>query len=417
MKHTTLRQEILYFLCKCGLIANNRNWNEDAFAVINYDEITKVDKKNSSSNILIVKKQNDVYYFRECGANYPQKKSLAKILQRYGELSDSPNFMDYIQKCLSIPHNRKLFWRMGQLNDRNSALYRFYETKNSSIVGLPDKYNIYQQDIIKFLSYAWSEIMICRYNQGGGNYRLFGYNRAKSQYIVARHLGIEDLICPINLRKIKKDGQIIFGSLMPKAQGIDPNSLNEYDLTNCISPRLLCSLISLNILDAICMEKDHRPGNYNIILDGKGRGVSVVAFDNDSPFCFFPTIKSNMTSYFGSSNIINSYGGINRVGIDAVLADKIINIDLSVLLSDLKPYLNYIQRYTLKRRIINIQRAIIKSISKNKYFTKNKGDWTNEDVVEDLSGKYGRTYLSILKNWKKMYGDYSVQKQVFINDI
>lgn len=97
MKHTTLRQEILYFLCKCGLIANNRNWNEDAFAVINYDEITKVDKKNSSSNILIVKKQNDVYYFRECGANYPQKKSLAKILQRYGELSDSPNFMDYIQ--------------------------------------------------------------------------------------------------------------------------------------------------------------------------------------------------------------------------------------------------------------------------------------------------------------------------------
>lgn len=63
MKHTTLRQEILYFLCKCGLIANNRNWNEDAFAVINYDEITKVDKKNSSSNILIVKKQNDVYYF------------------------------------------------------------------------------------------------------------------------------------------------------------------------------------------------------------------------------------------------------------------------------------------------------------------------------------------------------------------
>ena len=99
------------------------------------------------------------------------------------------------------------------------------------------------------------------------------------------------------------------------------------------------------------------------------------------------------------------------------MADKIINIDLSVLLSDLKPYLNYIQRYTLKRRIINIQRAIIKSISKNKYFTKNKGDWTNEDVVEDLSGKYGRTYLSILKNWQKMYGDYSVQKQVFINDI
>ena len=78
MKHTTLRQEILYFLCKCGLIANNRNWNEDAFAVINYDEITKVDKKNSSSNILIVKKQNDVYYFRECGANYPQKKESCK---------------------------------------------------------------------------------------------------------------------------------------------------------------------------------------------------------------------------------------------------------------------------------------------------------------------------------------------------
>ena len=129
MKHTTLRQEILYFLCKCGLIANNRNWNEEAFAVINYDEITKVDKKNSSSNILIVKKQNDVYYFRECGANYSRKRSIAKILQRYGDLSNSPDFIAYIQKCLSIPHNRKLFWRMGQLNDRNSALSDFMKPR------------------------------------------------------------------------------------------------------------------------------------------------------------------------------------------------------------------------------------------------------------------------------------------------
>lgn len=417
MNITTLRQEVLYLLCKYGLISKKKHWHSSAFTLISYDEIVEVNKKNCSSNIFVLKKADNIFYFRECGVNGSKQDCLESIIRQYQENASHTDFCLFVRKTLSIPKNFNLFWRMGQLNDKNSAIYNFYKTSDSSIIGLPDENKVFLFDIKKFVSYAWSEIMTCRYNQGGGNYRMFGYNRAKAQSIIAQHLGLEKLICSIELGKIERNGRLLLGSLMLQAPGIDPNVLNKNDLVNCVSPKLLSSLISLNLLDAICNEKDHRPGNYNVILDKKGKGVSVVAFDNDSPFAFFPTIKANMTSYFGSSSMIDSKGCINRVGLDAKLADRILKLNFDILLLDLKPYLNSIQRITLKRRIINLQKSLVKTIRVNKSFLKQSEEWNDTDVLEDLSGRYGRTYLYILSHWQELYGNYSKHKQIFINDI
>lgn len=416
MKITTLRQQILYLLCRYKFISKKYNWHSDAFPVISYDEIEEVDKKNSSSNIYVLKSAYDIFYFRECGLNGSRQDCLENIMRRCN-MTFAEDFCLFVHKNLALSGNRNRFWRMGQLNDKNSAIYKFYKTNDSSLIGLPDDNKFFLLDIKRFVSYAWSEIMTCRYNQGGGNYCMFGYNRAKAQCVVAKHLGLENLICSISLGKIERNGQMIFGSLMARAPGVNPNSLSRGKLDSYASPQLLSSLISLNLLDVICNEKDHRPGNYNVILDKFGKGCSVVAFDNDSPLSFFPTIKVNMTSYFGSSAMIDTNGCINRVGLDARLADRILKINFGILSLDLKPYLNRLQIFTLKRRIMRVQEAIIRTIRIKRNFLRKGGDWSDTDVLEDLSGKYGRTYLYILCNWQQLYGKYSKQKEIFINDI
>ena len=285
---------------------------------------------------------------------------------------------------------------------------------DSSLIGLPDPIGLYTDYIRNFVTFSWSEVLGYRLNKGGGEWQLFGFNRAVSEKIVAKYLGLDDLICSVNLAQITLDGNVIWGSIMEEAKGVNPNDMNSSQLINCVSPKLLNVLTSLNILDVLCNEKDHRPGNYNILIDENGKGISIVAFDNDSPYSFFPSTNIHMRSYFGSSNILDKNGCINRCGIDCNLASRIANIDIASLSHDLSPYLNEIQIYALKHRVLKLQQALRKS---RELRLQKPSDWTMDDVNADLSGKYGRTYLYILKHWKDIYGEYSKQKAVFIDKL
>lgn len=60
MNITTLRQEVLYLLCKYGLILKKKHWHSSAFTLISYDEIVEVNKKNCSSNIFVLKKADNI---------------------------------------------------------------------------------------------------------------------------------------------------------------------------------------------------------------------------------------------------------------------------------------------------------------------------------------------------------------------
>lgn len=413
IKKSTLRQELLYFLCQIRLLAKKTKWREGDFLVFQYDTLHQIDKRNSTCNIYVLETDRKKYYFRVCHRSFRSNGFFLSYLESTID-NDSVGFRNYVNKVFCKFKNRWLFLHMGQLNDKNSRIYKYYDTDNSSLIGLPDPIGLYTDYIRNFVTFSWSEVLGYRLNKGGGEWQLFGFNRAASEKIVAKYLGLDELICSVNLAQITLNSNVIWGSVMEEAKGVNPNDMNSSQLVNCVSPELLNVLTSLNILDVLCNEKDHRPGNYNILIDENGKGISIIAFDNDSPYSFFPSTNIHMRSYFGSSNILDKNGCINRCGIDCNLASRIVNIDIASLSHDLSPYLNEIQIYALKHRVLKLQQALRKS---RELRLQKPSDWTMDDVNADLSGKYGRTYLYILKHWKDIYGEYSKQKAVFIDKL
>lgn len=59
------------------------------------------------------------------------------------------------------------------------------------------------------------------------------------------------------------------GTFMLEAKGISPVSLTKKQRKK-VAPSFQRNCSDLNILDAICYEKDHRPGNYNVLIDKDG---------------------------------------------------------------------------------------------------------------------------------------------------
>lgn len=413
IKRSTLRQELLYVLCQIRLLAKKSKWRESDFRFFQYDTLHQVDKRNSTCNMYVLDVNTKKYYFRVCHRSFSNNGVFLSYLESIID-NNFVDFRNYVEKVLYKFKNRWLFLHMGQLNDKNSRIYKYFDTDNSSLIGLPDPMGSYADYIRNFVAFSWSEVLDYRLNKGGGDWQLFGFNRAASEKIVAKYLGLDDMICSIDLAQITLNNDVIWGSIMGEAKGVSPNDMNFSQLVDCISPELLNALTSLNILDVLCNEKDHRPGNYNILIDENGKGISIIAFDNDSPYSFFPSANIHMSSYFGSSSILDKNGCINRCGIDYNLANKIANIDIISLSHDLSPYLNEIQIYALKHRILKLQQALRKS---GKLRWLKQSDWTMDDVDADLSGKYGRTYLYILQHWKDIYGEYSKQKTVFIDKL
>lgn len=103
---------------------------------------------------------------------------------------------------------------------------------------------------------------------------------------IADLLGIGYLIPEIELVKLVfPDGNEKIGTLMSAVNGIAPKKM-LYAEKQKITPKFQRDCNSLNVLDAICHERDHRPGNYFVRLNSNGEVDSLEAFDNDAPMTF-----------------------------------------------------------------------------------------------------------------------------------
>lgn len=208
----------------------------------------------------------------------------------------------------------------------------------------------------------------------GKKHSFFAAVRSISSRIVAEELGLSRMITDARLCRLRLGKESILGVLSDSAAGtrmsdtaIKPCGVFQKELT------------SLALLDAICNQPDHGPNNYNVCADG-----TVCAFDNDNPRTFFPTT--------GVSSVLTSNGMINRPLLDKKLAEKLAQLDKKSLNNRLKPYLNLLQRKALFSRINKINKAIIKS---GVAFLADDTQWSDATVKEELSGKYGNTYLTI----------------------
>lgn len=154
------------------------------------------------------------------------------------------------------------------------------------------------------------------------------------------------------------------------------------------TPQHAQDLTTLNLIDAICYEKDHRPGNYHIVLDAQDKAVSICSFDNDSPWSFAPFGGADFKPYDGASVIIKG-GLFNRPMLDTKVRKQFMNLTKNDVHNALSQYLGKNQVNACWRRI----KALQKALGKTQFaYT----EWSEDVMKVELSGEYGNTYYTVL---------------------
>ena len=227
----------------------------------------------------------------------------------------------------------------------------------------------------------------------GVKYQTLNAGKMMAEEAIASLIGVERLLAKTHFCKVYVgDGEELVGTMMSDAGGVDVRFIKD-TYKEVITPQLVCDLDNLNILDAICHEKDHRPGNYHLILDNEGKAVSLCAFDNDSPWAFSPFGTMEFKSYENSSSLIKD-GIINRPYVDERVAEFVLQLNKSSFYRKLTPYLNKFQLKACWKRICTLKRAL--NNSRSGFLERD--DWNESALKDELSGEYGRTYLRVLIN-------------------
>ena len=224
----------------------------------------------------------------------------------------------------------------------------------------------------------------------GNKHRYQTYNVCSSmaEEAAARLLGAETLFTKSEFCKVKiGDGLVLCGTMSSDAGGVDVRVLKNC-FKEAYTPSLARDLTTLNLIDAICYEKDHRPGNYHIIMDENEKAVSICSFDNDSPWSFAPFGGAGFKPYDGASEIIKG-GRFNRPMLDTKVKDRLMKLSKGDVFSALSPLIGENQVSACWKRILALQKAIGRT---SFAYT----DWSEEVMKEELSDKYGNTYYSVL---------------------
>lgn len=393
-----MKQIALFCFCRLGLLSKKeisprlfRQCND----LINNDDVFPITTTSNIVYKIIIK--DSVFYFRECRLHLPPKEYVERIIESYNQIITKGNtFFPEID-------NFKSFFNMGTAAIGASRIRKYYHNGNPKFVGLHQCLN--DKDKIKqkrFIDYAWSELYLYRLNYGikYGMPQIFNSVRALSYYKMSELLGLERLVPYTELVKINYQGMTLCGTLMDSAQGIPFLDIMEKDRSNIFEPILQRELNDLNILDVICFEKDHRPDNYNVLLNDNGKVYSISVFDNDSPMSFFISKNISFLTYDGCSNLVDKNGNLNRPFINGNTYDRLNDINESVLINTFDELLSYKQIHSLYKRIIKLREAIKKSINKTCKLIYDD-EWNFNTVQEELCGKYGQTYLGLFSSdWK-----------------
>lgn len=265
--------------------------------------------------------------------------------------------------------------------------------KNPSLmeIGLSGLYDNFPEIAPLFLSYMSGSAYCYRVNHKN-IWETFYAQKSIASYMVAKQLGVQSLITEaIPTELITEDGSI-YGILSPRADGKRAQDSHEQP-----TPFNQRDLASLWILDLICYQLDHAPNNYNVISSDSNKNKNTIcAFDNDNMRTFFPVF--NVTNYIANkcSKLVNDDNHISIPHLDKKLGEAILNTSAKDISSSLKPYLNWLQRKALCSRYNSLQNVLKETIAEKPDFLLDNSSWNHQTMLAERSGKYGRTYLTLL---------------------
>lgn len=397
-----IKQMALYFLCRTIYrpvslkpISVDKTINNNNF------ELEYI--RDSTFNLIKIHSGN-VYYFRECKKHYKFDLYIKNIISDYtnyiakNELSCSEK-----RTLLEIWNDKRtvrLLYNIGVVNDINSNIYKFFKTNDYSLLGLEKhQESISIQNARNFAQYIWGEVYNYRLNCGVriNRFQTFCAVRQIATKKIADILGIGYLIPNTELCTIKIGERLHYGTIMETVSGVNPNSLSTKQ-RSLLSPIIQHDCSNLSILDAICHERDHRPGNYNVSLDKNGFIEHLYAFDNDSPMSFFLTKRIDLRTYWGSSPLIDSNTNcLNLPYLDKKLAKRILHLSYKEFYDSLKDVLTEIQIYYTWKRILALKDSIRTTHKKRHDFLLEDSEWNDNTVKTELSLSSYYGYLRILK--------------------
>ncbi len=288
---------------------------------------------------------------------------------------------------------------MGSSADMSSPLMRFHKKGEYYQLGLETIRGIFDDDLVHtFVWYMRSHIDAYNSARYGvrDKWQTYSASRGVATYQFSKLLKLEGLIPKTRYVNLEvENGRSRFGSFMDVAEGIHFDDYCNSNITHIITPALQRGLVMLNLLDCLTYEKDHRLNNYNVVTDNDGFATGVCAYDNDSPLCFFISPSPSFTTYAGCSPIISN-GLINRPFMDRELAERILAIRPKEIRQCLEPYCNKLQIWAVGKRMKAVQAAMKKTIETRPGFLLNESGWNSDTILDELSGKWGKTYLGLI---------------------
>lgn len=350
-------------------------------------------------------------YFRECRKHEPFSKYIIRATEEYiAEVIPLLNVsvengggMDYHQ-LIDVVRNKKTLEKlrkMGTSADTTSPLMQFHINANYNVLGLSAIKDVYPHDIIH--TYVWYiRSHVDAYNASRywmkGKWQTYFASRGIATYRLSELIGLQGYIPRTRYVNLEvKGGRNRFGSFMDVASGVHYDDYSKLDAEHIVTPALQRSLTSLNLLDTLTYEKDHRLNNYNVVLDEKGYASGVCAYDNDAHLTFFVSPLPSFQTYAGCSPFVKD-GMINRPYLDKKSAIQFLHLKNRDIRSCLKEYCNSLQIWAVCRRLKKIQHAIKVTMKKKKDFLIDFEAWGENTIKEELSGKYGKTYLSLINS-------------------
>lgn len=356
---------------------------------------------STPNTIIYFDKDGHKGFFRECRKHTGKREYLNQLLDEYCNYvfvnEHSKECRQILKSKLADRESFRKFFFMGAGTASYTRITRFRKTKDSSIIGIKKPYpKWFENQLLMLVQYVWGALEEYRYNTflDNGMYHTYNSNRTYATKIVADMLGASELVPMTQYVRMILDGVEKYGVVVGVAAGCSPeNAIKQHGL-NKISPEFQRQSLILNILDVICYQKDHRPGNYFVTVKD-GTAISVSAFDNDCPTTFICTSNIGFYTYGGCSPIVTRQGLINRPYLDKETVVALCLLDKKNLKQHLEGVISKLELIYLIKRVEKLKYAIQQSIDKGTLKLLSRTEWSFETINEELNGNFGETYMKL----------------------
>ena len=340
------------------------------------------------------------FYFRECEMHLPIKEFVVVFINYYWDIilrGEYQQEKEIIINNLREKNNFIKFINMGSKYPITTPFHKvFVDNEDPSIVGLKvDSYmkNARLKGFLRFSSnklrtYSMNHIILF-----SNKMHFFHSNRNYAYMEICSFFKCGGFSPKVEYGFLSIDGGAkTFGLFMDEALGVSLTDFSIEERKARTSPIMQKNLTNLCLIDYICGIRDHTPRNYNVISRSEDeKFYSVQCYDNDD--CGSFGVETTAFSGYSGVTLISEDGFVLRPFLDQEFINTLGSVKKNELFDKLNTCLTKKQIELIWTKLCYLLKCIKKTETIRHNILINEDKWSNETIEEELSGKYGKTYL------------------------